>query len=106
MINKIYSMLGLAMKAGKIAFGSDMCEEKIKKGIVSLLIIAEDTSNNTKDKFIKLANLYNINNEVFGEMDLLSQSIGKVNKGVIAVLDSGFGNKIMQMVKELKGANK
>jgi len=105
-INKIYSMLGLAMKAGKIAYGSDMCEEKIKKGIVSLLIIAEDTSDNTKEKFIKMANLYNINIIVLGKIDLLSNSIGKINKGVFAVLDSGFGNKIMQMVKELKGANK
>ena len=106
MITKIYSMLGLAMKAGKIAFGSDMCEEKINKGTVSLLIIAEDLSDNTKDKFIKLANLYNINYVMLGEIDLLSNSIGKINKGIIAVLDVGFGNKIMQMVKELKGANK
>lgn len=106
MINKIYSMIGLAMKAGKIAFGADMCEEKIKKRMVSLLIIAEDTSSNTKDKFINFANIYNINIVFFGDIDMLSQSIGKVNKGVFAVLDSGFGNKIMQMVKELKGANK
>ena len=106
MINKIYSMFGLAMKAGKVAFGSDMCEEKVKKGFVNLIVLAEDTSDNTKDKFIKLANLYNINIVIFGEIDLLSRSIGKVNKGVFAILDDGFGNKILQMVKELKGANK
>lgn len=83
-----------------------MCEEKIKKKSASLIIIAEDISENTKDKFIKLASLYNINIVIFGEIDLLSQSIGKSNKGVFAVLDDGFGNKILQMVKELKGANK
>ena len=99
-------MLGLAMKAGKIAWGSDMCEENIKKKKASLIIIAEDTSENTKDKFIKLASLYNINIVIFGEIDLLSSSVGKFNKGVFAVLDDGFGNKILQMVKELKGANK
>lgn len=106
MINKIYSMIGLAMKAGKVAFGSDMCEDKIKRKDASLIIIAEDASINTKDKFIKLASLYNINIVVFGKIDLLSSSIGKSNKGVFAVLDNGFGNKILQMVKELKGANK
>ena len=106
MINKIYSMIGLSMKAGKIAFGTDMCEEKIKKGNVSLIIIAEDTSNNTKEKFINLANLYNINIVIFGEIDLLSNSIGKINKGVFAIFDKGFGDKILQMVNELKGANK
>lgn len=106
MINKIYSLIGLAMKAGKIAFGSDMCEEKIKKGLASLIIIAEDTSDKTKDKFIKLAKLHNINIVIFGEIDLLSNSIGKINKGVFAILDNGFGTKILQMVKEVKGANK
>ena len=25
-------MIGLAMKAGKVGFGADMCEEKIKSG--------------------------------------------------------------------------
>ncbi len=106
MINKIYSMIGLAMKAGKVAFGTDMCIDKVKKSNVNLLIIAENMSNNAKDKFIKLASLYNINIVIFGEIDLLSKSIGKDNKGVLAILDSGFGNKILQMVKELKGANK
>ena len=106
MINKIYSMIGLSMKAGKLAFGSDMCEEKIKKGFACLIIIAEDISDKTKDKFINLANMYNINIVVFGEIDLLSKSIGKSNKGIFAVLDKGFGDKILQMVKELKGANK
>ena len=106
MINKIYSLIGLSMKAGKIAFGADMCEEKIKNKSAKLIIIAEDTSDNTKTKFINLANLYNINIVMFGEIERLSNSIGKVNKGVFAILDDGFGNKILQMVKELKGANK
>ena len=99
-------MLGLCMKAGKVAFGTDMCEEKIKKKMASLIILAEDVSDNTKDKFINLANLYNINIIVFGEIDLLSNSIGKINKGVFAILDDGFGKKMLQMFNELKGANK
>lgn len=83
-----------------------MCEENIKKGNASLIIIAEDTSSKTKDKFIKLASLYNINIVIFGEIDLLSRSVGKVNKGIFAILDGGFADKVLQMVKELKGANK
>ena len=43
---------------------------------------------------------------IFGEIDLLSKCIGKSNKGVFTILEEGFGNKILQMVKELKGANK
>lgn len=104
--NRIYSIVGLAMKAGKIGFGADMCEEKIKNKKAYLVLLAEDLSEKTKDRFIKLASLYNINIVIFGEIDLLSQSIGKSNKGVFTILDEGFSNKILQMVKELKGANK
>ncbi len=99
-------MIGLAMKAGKMAWGTDMCIEKMKKGEAKLVIIAEDISDKTKDKLIKLASLYHINIVIFGKVELLSGSIGKINKGVFSVCDDGFGNKILQMVKELKGANK
>ena len=30
MNKKIYSMLGLCMRAGMLAYGADMCEEKMK----------------------------------------------------------------------------
>ena len=52
--NKIYSMLGLCMKAGKLAYGTDMCLEKIKFGKAKLVIVAEDASKNTKDNFRKI----------------------------------------------------
>ena len=93
------------MKAGKIAYGSDMCEEKIKKKEACLLLIAEDLSSNTKEKFMSIAKMYHISIVVFGNMDSISHSIGKTNKGVIAVLDDGFANKISQMVNNFKGAN-
>ncbi len=93
------------MKAGKIAFGADMCEEKLKKKEVSLLIVADDLSDNTKEKFMKLAEMYQVSIVLFGDIASISQSIGKTNKGIIAVLDDGFANKISQMVNNFKGAN-
>ena len=105
MMNKIYSMLGLAMKAGKIAYGTDMCIERIKSREVRLLIIAENLSENSKEKMIKIAETYHISIVVFGEIDVISHSIGKENKGVIAILDDGFAKKILQMVNIVKGAN-
>ena len=50
MINsKILGVIGLAMKAGKICFGADSVEENIEKRKVKLLIIAEDSSERTKN---------------------------------------------------------
>ena len=65
MEDRIYAMLGLCMKAGKLAYGSDMCEEKIKAGKVSVLIVAEDASENTKNKF----NNFSQNNYDFEKLE-------------------------------------
>lgn len=92
------------MKAGKLSFGTDMCIENIKKKKAFLIILAEDASDNTKEKFQKLAELYQIQIVCFGEKDILSKSIGKVDKVVFAILDKGFSDKILQMLKESKGA--
>ncbi|MBO5180026.1 MAG: ribosomal L7Ae/L30e/S12e/Gadd45 family protein [Clostridia bacterium] len=105
MINKIYSMLGLCMKAGKLAYGSDMCEENIKNKKAKILIIAVDTSDNTKKKFENICARENTELFFFGDIDSISHSIGKSNKAIIAILDDGFANKIKDMLKELKGAN-
>ena len=52
--NNILGLIGLAMKAGKIAFGADSVEETILKGKAKLVIVSEDSSERTKNKFIKI----------------------------------------------------
>ena len=105
MINKIYSMFGLCMKAGKLAYGSDMCEENIKSNKTKLLIVSEEASNNTRQKFERICKEQKIEFVIFGSIDLISHSIGKNNKAIIAILDDGFAKKISGMLKEIKGAN-
>ena len=61
MINKkILGLIGLSAKAGKISFGADSVENDIKKKKVSLIIIAADASERTKDKFKTLSKNYKI----------------------------------------------
>ncbi len=103
MNNKIYSMLGLCMKAGKLACGFDVCVENIKKKNAFLIIIAEDASPNTKEKIIYIANEYGVEVLEYGNKFDLSTAIGKREKVVVAILDNGFGSKITQLVKESKG---
>lgn len=104
-MNKIFSMLGLCMKAGKLAYGSDMVEEKIKYKKVSLLIIAEDASENTKEKFKNIANQNDIKIYFCSNIAELSQKVGKENKAVFGIMDKNFAEKINKLFEELKGAN-
>lgn len=104
-MDKIMAMLGLCMKAGKLAYGSDMCEEKVKYKQVSLLIVADDASTNTKEKFSRVAKNNNIKIYFFSTIDELSSRIGKNNKAVYGIMDQNFAKKMNQLLEGVKGAN-
>ena len=78
--NNILGLIGLAMKAGKIAFGADSVEESILKRKVKLVIVSEESSERTKSKFIKLCQNYNIPIIIDGNIDDLSKTIDKRHK--------------------------
>ncbi len=92
------------MKAGKLAYGTDMCLEKIKFKKAKLVIVTEDASLNTKEKFNRICEENNIKLLTIGDKSGISKAIGKPNKTVIAVLDSNFAKSINKMFEELKGA--
>ena len=51
MQNRVYGLIGLAMKAGKIKAGEFSVEKSIKQGKAKLVFVAEDASENTIKKF-------------------------------------------------------
>lgn len=94
--NNILGLIGLAMKAGKVAFGADSVEESIEKRKVKLIIVSEDSSERTKNKFTKLCEKYNLPIIVDGNIDELSKTIGKNNKAIIGIKDINFANSIQK----------
>ena len=46
--NKIYGLLGISAKAGKVISGTDIVLENLAKGKIYLVIVAEDASEKTK----------------------------------------------------------
>ena len=56
--DKTLSMLGLAQKAGKVASGEFSTEKAIKSGKASIVIVADDSSDNTKKMFKKMCDYY------------------------------------------------
>ena len=51
MQNRVYGLIGLAMKAGKIKAGEFSVEKSIKEGKAKVVFVAEDASENTTKKF-------------------------------------------------------
>ena len=69
----------------------------IKSRKVNLIIVAEDSSERTKDKFKKLSNEYKIPIIILGEIEELSQAIGKSNKAILGIEDINLSNEIQKI---------
>ena len=98
MTDRIYSFLGLAAKAGKIVSGEESCERALKKSLVSLVIVAEDASHNTKKKFLDACKFRNIEIRIFGQKDMLGKFTGKNIRSVVSILDKNFSKRLMEMI--------
>ena len=84
-------------KHGKISFGADSVENDIKKKTIKLVIVSEDSSNRTKDKFKKIAEQHQKPVIVAGTIEELSKAIGKNNKAILGILDENLSNEIQKI---------
>lgn len=81
--------IGLAKKAGKLVSGTQTCLAHIKKNII-LLIIAEDTSENTKKRLKNKAENSGVRYVVYGKAYKLSHTIGREGRNAIGITDANF----------------
>lgn len=98
MSSKIYSMLGLAQKAGKLVSGDEGCEITIKSKKCYLVIVAKDATERTKKKFKNICNFRKIKIIEFGEKERIGKHIGKGIRSIIALIDINFANKIELLI--------
>ena len=96
--NKVYGLLGLTAKAGKIAFGTDSCEDLITKKKLKLVICAEDSAERTINNFKQKCEKNAIDFYIFGTKEEISKSIGKVNKTVIGIKDKNLAGAIKKIL--------
>lgn len=101
-INKIFSLLSLCQKAGKLLSGEFSVENSLQQSSSFLVIIAGDASDNTKKKFQNKAHFYNVNCVVFSQKHIISSFIGKCNRSVFSITDEGFAQKIFNDISLLQ----
>lgn len=89
--------MGLATKAGKVVSGEFMTEKSVKEGKAFLVVVAEDSSDNTKKNFSDMCTFYNVPYKVYGDKVSLGHAIGKEFRASAAVLDEGFANSLINM---------
>ena len=92
---RIYTFLGFAQKAGKLASGENTVEAKMKDKGAKLVIVAEDAPEHTKERFQRLADRFHAEFMLFGEKNRLGQSIGKSPRNVVLISDKNFAKQIV-----------
>lgn len=96
-MNKFLNFLGLTRKSGSLAAGGYLAETALKRGKVSLLLLAEDASEGTKKKFRDMARHFNVDLLEVSTMDELGSAIGKGQTSVIGVTDPGMSKKLKEL---------
>ena len=97
--DKVLSLIGLATKAGQTASGEFMTEREVKTGRAALVIVAGDSSDNTKKKFRDMCEFYKVPIYFYGDKDTLGHAMGKEFRASLAILDEGFAKEIMKQMK-------
>lgn len=100
--NKIYSLLGLATRAGKVVSGDDSTLLELKRGKVKLVIVADDASDNTKKLFKDKSSYRSIPYVYFSTKLQLGLAIGKAPRAALGVKDENFVKTLMELMETTK----
>ena len=99
-MNRIFSMIGMAMKAGKVVSGEFATEKSVKTGTAWMVIVSEAASENTKKMFRNMCTFYKVPMFVYGTKEDLGHSMGKEFRASLAVTDEGFAKSIEKRLNE------
>ena len=99
-MKKVYAMLGMAMKAGKVASGEFSTEKSVKGGQAQLVIVSEDASDNTKKMFSNMCAFYEVPRCICGTKEELGTAVGKAMRASLAVTDENFARAISKRLEQ------
>lgn len=99
-MNNIQSMLGFASKSRQLVSGSTTVEERLKKGQVYLVILAQDLSPKTIKHFSHLCETRQISFYCYGSCSDLGHWIGKPGRGVVGIISAHFAATIRSLFKD------
>lgn len=101
-MNKVFSMIGLATRAGQTVAGEFSVEKAVKDNKARLVIVSEEASANTKKLFTNKCAYYKVPIFIYGSKADLGRATGNQERASIAVLESGFAKSISSMLTDNK----
>jgi ribosomal protein L7Ae-like RNA K-turn-binding protein len=91
-------MIGLAQRAGKVVSGEFATEKAVKQRKAAAVVVAGDSSDNTKKNFRDMCTYYNVPYYEYSDKETLGNAIGKQFRASLAVIGANFGDQIKKLL--------
>lgn len=98
--NKVFSLLGIAVRGRNLVSGEHQTLEAVKKGSAMLVVVAEDASDNTKKLFSDKCSFYKVPIVRYGTKESLGRAIGKDFRSSVCVCDAGLADAIVRQLEQ------
>ena len=102
MNDKILGMIGLAVRAGKVAFGVFMTEKALDEGRACLVVASEDIGASNKRKIEGKCKNCGVGLIFYSDKASLSRAVGKKDVPVLSICDEGFAASILKKYSQEK----
>lgn len=100
MDNKLFGLLSMCRKSGRMALGFDMSKEAAEKGKAELIVLASDISPKTEKEVRFFSDKHSVKTVKTNlTIDDFFHGIGK-KVGIVAVCDKGFAKKAESLIGE------
>lgn len=97
--------MGFAQKSGNLVSGENTVEMYVPRRKISLIVITDDATDNTKEKFISMATRFNVPYIVYGNREDLSHAIGKYNRAVYGISNKKFSRELRKLYEEITNSS-
>lgn len=98
--SRIYSMIGLAMRAGAVVLGEGKVSASIKNGTAKAVVLSADASENTKKKIRNSCSFYNVELVEIGDRFMLGKCTGRGFAVSAAIINREMAARIIELSRE------
>lgn len=89
------ALLGMARRAGALAYGTGSTRRALKEGRAQLVLFAEDASETQRDKVMKLLRHGKTPRATLGTRQALGLAVGSAPVSAVAVTDREFAKELV-----------
>ena len=89
------ALLGMARRAGALAYGTGSTKRALKEGRARLILFAQDASETQRDKVMKLLRHGTTPRATLGTREALGLAVGSAPVSAVAVTDSEFAKELV-----------